>query len=150
MGTCPSAGIMRRAPTRPKVDGLQCSQGDGNIMFISLSVVRIITTLKKPPARNNQLLPKPYKSPPDHPQNIPIFWNKDSFNGPGQSRGNITPTSAPPTGFEPQLYIFYLNLFAPSAAPRGTISYSCITEIVPKLFLLHFLPNFRSNFIIYF
>ena len=48
MGTCPSAGIMRRAPTRPKVDGLQCSQGDGNIMFISLSVVRIITTLKKP------------------------------------------------------------------------------------------------------
>ena len=30
-----------------KIDGLQCSQGDGNIMFIFLSVVIILTTLKK-------------------------------------------------------------------------------------------------------
>ena len=99
--------------------------------------------IPRPPARNNQLLPKPYKSPPDHPQNIYKFWNEDSFNRPGQSRGNTTPTSAPPTGFEPQLYIFYLDLFAPSAAPRVTISYSCITEIVPKLFL----PIFKNLFL---
>ena len=101
------------------------------------------TLLPRTPRRNQQLLPKLSKRPPDHPQNIPIFWNKDSVNGPGQSRGNITPTSAPPTGFEPQLYIFYLNLFAPSAAPRGTISYSCITEIVPKLFR----PIFKNLFL---
>jgi arginine decarboxylase-like protein len=38
---------MRRASSQPIVDGLQCSQKDGNIMFSVLSVVLIITTLKK-------------------------------------------------------------------------------------------------------
>ena len=69
------------------------------------------TLLPRTPRRNQQLLPKLSKRPPDHPQNIPIFWNEDSFNRPGQPRGNITPTSAPPTGFELQLYIFYLKSF---------------------------------------
>ena len=101
--------------------------------------------IPRPPPRNNQLLPKPYKSPPDHPQNIYKFWNEDSFNRPGQSRGNITPTSAPPTGFEPQLYIFYLDLFAPSAAPRDAFSCSCITEIVPKLSPLTFKNLFLAT-----
>ena len=39
---------MRQASPQPRVDGLQCSQKDGNIMFSVLSVVIIITTLKKP------------------------------------------------------------------------------------------------------
>ena len=57
------------------------------------------TPQKKPTATFKALK----TSAPTSPQNIPIFWNEDSFNGPGQPRGNITPTSAPPTGFEPQL-----------------------------------------------
>ena len=47
-GTLSIGWHMRQAPTQPNVDGLHCSQGCGNIMSLFLSVVRIITTLKKP------------------------------------------------------------------------------------------------------
>ena len=46
-GILPIVWHMRHASTQPNVDGLHCSQGYGNIMSF-LSVVRIITTLKKP------------------------------------------------------------------------------------------------------
>ena len=74
------------------------------------------------PRHTSQAL-KLSKRPPNYPQNIPIFWDEDSFNRPGQPRGNITPNSAPPTGFELQLHIIYLKTFRSIyLAPRHPVS----------------------------
>ena len=81
------------------------------LVFEDNKHLTLMTPAPKNPQRKLTVISKALKESAQLHTKITICWNEESFNCPGQPRGNTTPTNTPPTGFEPQLHIFYLKTF---------------------------------------